>query len=128
MAADGLQARTLAGIDSMNALDENVLNRFIGKPWKFWQFGPEEFDCWGLTVTAARALFGIAMPDIPVNLAAWPGTPALAAAQLRGGQWEEVPEARAGAVLALLDMRGRIRHTSLCIGADKVPHTTEAGR
>lgn len=111
----------------MNAPDE-ILNSFVGKPWAFWKFGPDAFDCWGLTVVAARALYGITLPDIPVSLTRWPGTPAVADAQLRTGHWLELPHARAGAVLALLDLRGRVRHTSLCIGGDKVLHTTEAGR
>jgi cell wall-associated NlpC family hydrolase len=122
MATRGLQTGALARVDTMNT---EALNQFIGKPWKFWAFGPDAFDCWGLTVTAARVLYGVVLPDIPVNLARWPGTPAVAAAQLATGLWRELPAPRPGAVLALLDMRGRVRHASLCVGVDRVLHTTE---
>jgi len=107
-------------------MNATLLNQFVGRPWAFWAFGPDAFDCWGLTVVAARGLYGIVLPDIPVNLARWPGTPAVARAQLATGHWQQLPVPQAGAVLALLDMRGRVHHTSLCVGPDRVLHTTEA--
>ena len=103
-----------------------AIHQFIGRPWRFWAFGPDAFDCWGLTVVAARVLYGIKLPDIPVNLARWPGAPAVARAQLATGHWQRIETPHAGAVLALLNARNHLHHTSLMVGPDRVLHTTQA--
>ncbi len=97
----------------MNAAD------FLGKPWRERAFGPDAFDCWGLTFVAARALFGLDFPPLQATAA-----DALLVPTLRRVRVIERP--KAGAVLGLMDMRGRLKHVALCLDEFDALHTTKA--
>jgi len=43
-----------------------ALDAVIGKPWAANAKGPDAFDCWHLAAHLQAALFGRALPDIPV--------------------------------------------------------------
>lgn len=104
------------------------MDAFIGKPWQFWTFGPDAYDCWGLTVTAARALYGLVLPDLAQDVAQRLGTPAAAREALQRPGWRALPAPAPGAVLALANLRGRVCHVGLCLDGDRVLHTTRGLR
>lgn len=89
---------------------------FLGKPWRPVADGPDAFDCWGLTRAASLALFGRALPELPDN---WnPAT-----ASIPGG-WLELAGPGPGAVVALGNYAGAIKHVALCLDGGRVLNTT----
>lgn len=94
------------------------LTDFIGKPWRPVADGPDAFDCWGLTRAASLALFGRALPDLPDN---WHPT----ADGATGLGWVELDRPEPGAVIALGNYAGAIKHVCLSLGGNQVLNTSK---
>jgi cell wall-associated NlpC family hydrolase len=89
---------------------------FIGKRWAPVGDGPDVFDCWGLTRAASLALFSRALPSLPDN---WNPN----AATVRAHGWKELDAPVAGAVVALGNYAGAIKHVCLSLGGNAVLDT-----
>lgn len=108
--------------------DDGTLQRFIGKPWAECTDGPDAFDCWGLTYTAARELFGLAFPVAILTPQDVAHGARAAAAYLVPPYWRERDTATRGAILALCGFDGGVRHVGLCLDDARVLHTARATR
>lgn len=101
---------------------------FVGKPFRAGAHGPDAFDCWGLVHTAARELYGLALPDA-VYANVTPQAVAQAACELLYyPEWQECPRPAAGRVLALGGYDGRVRHVALCLDEHRALHAARALR
>lgn len=97
---------------------------FVGKPFAPFAHGPDAYDCWGLTFTAARDLFGLQFPRA-VYASVQPDDVAFSArAMLVRRAWQERDAAAAGHVLALASYDGCVRHVGLCLDNARVLHVT----
>lgn len=94
----------------------NDLSAFVGKPWRPVSDGPDAFDCWGLTRAASLALYGRALPDLPDT---W-SSESNDAVSLG---WTELEEPEPGAVVALGNYSGAIKHVCLSLGGQQVLNT-----
>lgn len=94
----------------------NALADFVGKPYKPGADGPDAFDCWGLSRAASLALFNRALPSLPDG---WHPTFDEAIAQ----GWEELEEPEPGAVMALGNYAGAIKHVCICLTGRSVLNT-----
>lgn len=89
---------------------------FLGKRWVPVGDGPDAFDCWGLTRAASRALFHRALPDLPDG---W-----VPAVDDIGVGWCELPDIEAGAVIALGNYHGQIKHVCLALDHTRALNTS----
>lgn len=94
----------------------SALSAFVGKPWHPAANGPDAFDCWGLTRAASLALFDRALPDLPEN---WQVCDVVEAP----GGWIELDAPEPGAVVALGNYAGAIKHVCLSLGDQRVLNT-----
>lgn len=91
------------------------VSAFLGKPWRPVADGPDAYDCWGLTRAASYALFGASLPDLPDN---WhPDVEAVPQ------HWRELDGPEPGAVVALGNYAGAIKHVCLSLGHGSVLNT-----
>jgi cell wall-associated NlpC family hydrolase len=100
-------------------MNRAALDAMVGKPWRFNAHGPEAFDCWGATLTGAREIFGLDLPDLPQCLRHLTDADRAARAALASGHWQRCPP-EPGAVMAFCDYHGRVTHAGLCLSPVEV--------
>jgi cell wall-associated NlpC family hydrolase len=88
----------------------DLANAYVGRPYRDLGRGPDAFDCWGLVLDASARLYGVTLPDLQESVA-------------KRRRWRALDQLVAGAVVAMLDRRGRAYHVGLAIGPAYVLHT-----
>lgn len=99
---------------------------FIGKPFRAGAHGPDAFDCWGLVHTAARELYGLALPDAIYSSITPQAIACAASGVLAAPAWQEHARPAAGRVLALGGYDGKVRHVALCLDESRALHAVKA--
>lgn len=107
----------------MDARSINDLNKLVGKPFKDGARGPDEFDCWGLTM-AAMKLFGYELPEFHISAFASAMIDEKIADQRQ--TWQELPAPQPGCVIIMrFGCQNHVNHIATYIGQGLMLHTRE---
>jgi cell wall-associated NlpC family hydrolase len=102
------------------------INDLIGKPFKGGGRGPDEYDCWGLSMEIYKRL-GITLPNFPVEGAVCEAfnkeVSGIIEEEVEKNRWEELKKLEEGCFIIFKSHPYFVQHIGIYLGSDKYIHT-----